>query len=261
MSESRNWWGPLWPLGEALRFLTIVPMPGLPPTPDGGMGRAVACFPLAGAVLGGLLVGMGLLAELLWTSGVRDVLVVVAWAVLSAGLHLDGLSDTFDAVLSWRSRERKLEIMRDSRIGVMGALALVVVLALKVAFLGAMGGQGELGVAWWQAVLLAPIVGRWAMSFGLCGFAAARTSGLGQSVQSQTGRRTLLFSSSAALLLSVLVGGWRGLLALLVVALVAWLLARWWVRDLGGLTGDTYGALCELSEVTALAVLSTRLLA
>jgi adenosylcobinamide-GDP ribazoletransferase len=251
-NPNKNFWGIFWPLGEALRFLTILPMPGLPPTPEGGIGRAIACFPLAGAVVGALLVGVGLATGALWDAGVRSVALVVAWGVISAGLHLDGLSDTFDAVVSWRSRERKLEIMRDSHIGVMGALALIAVLALKVAWLGAAGAS------WPAAILLAPVLGRWAASYGLFWFPPARVGGLGQSFQTQVGRAGFGFSTASAIVLAALIGGARGLAALLLVWAVAYLLARWWTRDLGGLTGDTYGALCEIAEVVALAVVSAQ---
>src|SRR5262245_28740050 len=100
-APQRNYWGRLWPLGEALRFLTILPIPGLPQMSEASIGRAIAYFPLAGAIIGALLAGLGLAAGALWNASVRSVILVVAWGVITAGLHLDGLSDTFDAVMSW----------------------------------------------------------------------------------------------------------------------------------------------------------------
>ena len=247
----RNWWGPLRPLGEALRFLTIVPVPGLPPSSAGAIGRSIGFFPLAGALIGALLVGVGAIGDRLWDDWVRAVMVVVAWAIVTAGLHLDGLSDTFDAVLSWRSRERKLEIMKDSRIGAMGALALIAVVLLKVAFI-----HGA-GPGWPYAVALAPILGRWADCYGIWGFPPARAGGLGRDFQSQAARVDFLIASGTALVLAVLLGGARGLVALALVWVVAQVLGMRWTRELGGLTGDTYGALCEIGEVVALAVMSS----
>ena len=243
--------GPWWAaLGEALRFLTIIPLPGLPPSTEAGVGRAIPFFPLAGLLLGALLAACGLLLDALWGGAVRPVGVVVAWGVLTAGLHLDGLSDTFDAVMSWRPRERKLEIMRDSRIGAMGALALAAVLGLKVALLAAAGDS------WLPALLLAPALGRWAGVYGIVAFPPAREGGLGRTFQSMLRPRDFAFATATALLLAALVAGPRGLVALLLVWLAAHLLGRWWTRDLGGLTGDTYGALCEIGEVVALAALT-----
>jgi adenosylcobinamide-GDP ribazoletransferase len=249
----RNWWGPLWPLGEALRFLTIIPVPGMPPMSEGGIGRALPLFPLAGLLIGGLLVGLGAAIGELWGDGVRAVGLVVAWGVITAGLHLDGLSDTFDGVMSWRPRERKLEIMRDSRIGAMGALALAAVLGLKVALLAAAGPS------WVAAVLIAPVLGRWADVYGIVVFPPAREGGLGKTFQSMLGPRAFTVATLTALGAALLVAGPRGVVALLLVWLAVHLVGRWWTRDLGGLTGDTYGALCEIGEVVALAALTAAL--
>jgi adenosylcobinamide-GDP ribazoletransferase len=187
---------------------------------------------------------------MLWNETVRAVVLVVAWGVLTAGMHLDGLSDTFDGVMSWRSRERKLEIMRDSRIGVMGALALAAVLGLKAAFLA---GAGD---AWLTAVVLAPVLGRWADVYGIVRFPPAREGGLGRTFQSYLRPGDFAGASVATLALALIVGGAGGLIALALVWMVTHLLGRWWTRDLGGLTGDTYGALCEIAEVVALATLT-----
>jgi adenosylcobinamide-GDP ribazoletransferase len=237
-------------LGEALRFLTVLPVPGLPPASERGLAQAIAWFPAAGVILGLLLLPVGWLAGL-WEDGlVRAALIIVAWGALTAGLHLDGLSDTFDAVISWRSRERKLEIMKDSRIGAMGAIALIAVLLLKVAFLAQAGEQ------WWVAVLLAPLLGRWTVIYGIVRFPAAREGGLGREFKHYVQQRDLLLATVAMLVLCGLTGGLGGLLAVALVWGTAHVIAVWWTRDLGGLTGDTYGALCEIGEVVALAVLT-----
>ena len=84
----------LHPLGEALRFLTILPVPGMPPTSsERSIGRAIPLFPLAGAIVGALLAGIGLASGFLWDAWVRAALVVVAWGIITSGLHLDGLAD------------------------------------------------------------------------------------------------------------------------------------------------------------------------
>ncbi len=236
-------------LVEAVRFLTILPLPGAHASSEQSLVRAIPWFPAVGLLLGGILAGIGWLAGLVWDPPVSAALLVVAWAGLTGGLHLDGLSDTFDAVLSWRSRERKLEIMRDSRIGAMGAIALVALFLLKFALLASAGAD------WWSAVLLAPLLGRWADIYGIYWFPAAREGGLGRSFNAEVRRRDFSLATAITASLLLLVAGLSGLLALLIVWGAAHLLARWWTRDLGGLTGDTYGALCEICELVALAVL------
>lgn len=242
----------LHPLGEALRFLTIVPVPGLSPGPEGALARSIGYFPLVGALIGLLLVGVGAIAGRFWDDWVRVVAIVIAWAIITAGLHLDGLSDTFDALLSWQSRERKLEIMKDSRIGAMGAIALIAVVLLKVALAHGAGN------GWLRVVALAPILGRWAASYAIWWFPPARADGLGREFQSQIRRVDLVLASATALVLALVLGGTRGLIALALVWIVAQVLAMRWTHELGGLTGDTYGALCEIAEVVALGVLSLK---
>lgn len=249
-NDNQNKWGPLWPLGEALRFLTIIPIPGLPPMSEQTIARAIPLFPVVGLLIGVVLVPVLFVAGTLWGTLVAAVLTTVLWGVLTAGLHLDGVSDTFDAVMSWRPRERKLEIMKDSRIGAMGAMALVAVLLLKVAFLQATGDR------WWAALLLAPALGRWADIYGIVWFPAAREGGLGRTFQEHVRRSDFILTSIAVMVLAFGLAGPRGIMTVVLVWLATHLLARWWTRDLGGLTGDTYGALCEIGEVVALATLA-----
>lgn len=253
--DSPNRWGRLAPLGEALRFLTVLPIPGLPPMSLTSISASIPWFPVVGVLLGGLLLPVGAVAGVLWGDLVRAIVLVVAAGILTAGLHLDGLSDTFDAVLSWRPRERKLEIMKDSRIGVMGALALLAVLLLKVGWLASPG------IVWWQGVLLAPLWGRWADVYGIVWFPPAREGGLGRTFHADVHRPHFWLATAFAVVVAWLVAGMGGLLAGALVWLVTHWLAHWWVRDLGGLTGDTYGALSEIGEVVTLAVLAASLAA
>ncbi len=237
---------------EAVRFLTIIPLPGLPPMNEQSVARAIPWFPAVGLVIGGTLVAVDTLARPLWGDLTAAALVVATWGIMTGGLHLDGVSDTFDAVMSWRSRERKLEIMKDSRIGAMGALALIVVLLLKVVLIAGASPT-------WPALLLAPVLGRWADCYGIYCFPPAREGGLGRTFNAHVRQRDLWWSSVMTAACALLCAGIAGLIAVGLALVVAHLLARWWVRDLGGLTGDTYGALCELGEVVALAALSVRL--
>ena len=236
----------------AIRFLSIIPMPGASSASSRTLAEAIPVFPVVGALIGALLVLVGLAAGWLWNDSVRAVAVVLAWGMLTAGLHLDGLSDTFDGVMSWRPREQKLEIMHDSRIGVMGALALAAILGLKMVLLASAG-------AGLSTLIVAPALGRWAMCYGLCRCPSARADGLGAAVQAQSTPAAMRGATIIAAVMALAIAGLRGAVALALVWLAARALAQWWVRDLGGLTGDTYGALCEITEVVALAALTARL--
>ncbi|PDW03083.1 adenosylcobinamide-GDP ribazoletransferase [Candidatus Viridilinea mediisalina] len=239
----------LLPFIAALRFMTTLPLGWLPQNDDQTMLRALPWFPAVGLTIGLVLLPLGWLAGQLWGSLTSAALLVVAWALLSGGLHLDGLSDTFDGITSWRPRERKLEIMKDSHIGAMGVNAIIAVLLLKFALLA------EAGALWWQALLIAPLLGRWITLFSMAAFPLASSSSLGRSFRDHLRPRTMIIASGFAAAGTIVIAGMAGLVTMLLVALVAGLLATWWTRELGGLTGDTYGALCEISEVVALASL------
>jgi adenosylcobinamide-GDP ribazoletransferase len=166
------------------------------------------------------------------------------------GLHLDGLADSADALFSFRSRERKLEIMKDSRIGTMGSLALISAVLLKV------GALYSLGPLWWIGALLAPMWGRWSDIYGIFFFPAAREGGMGRNFNEQVRKRDFVFATISALLIGGFLLPTWGALVGLVVLVVAHLMARWMVGVLGGLTGDTYGAMSEIGEIVVLLTLA-----
>lgn len=242
-------------LADAVRFLTILPVPGRGAVDGPAAARAVAGYPAAGALVGGAGAAAGWLALWLFGPPVHAVAVVAAWAVVTGGLHLDGVADTCDAVLSWRSRERKLEILRDSRIGAMGALGLGLALLLLAAALSALGRQ------WWVGALAAPVWGRWAAAYGIVRFPPARGEGLGASVCQHAGARHLVAATAVAAAAIAALGasgaaGGEVLLAALPVWLLTEVLGRRLAASLGGLTGDTYGALCVAGETATLLFLA-----
>lgn len=243
------------PLAGALRFLTVLPLPARCGAGDHEIAASIPMFPAAGLLIGGLGAVSGILALQLFGPPVHAVAVVAVWTMVTGGLHLDGIADTFDALASWRSRDRKLEIMRDSRIGTMGALALIVSIALKIAALSALGDK------WWLGALLAPVFGRWADVYGIALFPVARSDGLAASVR----RGTPAACFPRVTLLTVLVlasmlywGAWYVVVASFAAAacLVHWFAAAA-ARSLGGLTGDVYGALSEIGEVGCLLAVCT----
>lgn len=244
---------PLDALGEAVRFLTILPWPGLPASDPARLARSVAAFPLAGLLVGACATGAGCGAEWLFGAPLHAVAAIAASAVVTGALHLDGLADSADALFSWRPRERKLEILRDSRIGTMGALALFLVLAVKLVALLA------LEAAWWRGALLAPVWGRWAAVCGLVGFPSARPDGLGAGLRAHVAAGRLAAATSVALAIGGLVCPPWGMAVSLPVGLAAWWAAAVMTRSLGGLTGDGYGSLGEVGEaVTLLGLVALR---
>jgi adenosylcobinamide-GDP ribazoletransferase len=227
---------------SALSFLTILPLGGQ--TPEGRLGRV--WFPAVGALLGLAAGAVFWSLERVLGTPVAAVGAVAALAVLTGGLHLDGLADAADGLLGGSSPERRLEIMRDSSVGVFGAVALVLLLLAEVAALARLDGLRAV-----VALAVAGALSRWTLLLVVALLPYVRATGLG--VAAAGGRRVLdvvLGSVPAAL---VLLLDWRrgalaaglALLAAGIVALVAW-------RRVGGATGDVYGAATELAELAAL---------
>ncbi len=234
----------------AISFLTIIPAYGNRLADDREMAGSMAFYPLVGFIVGGLLAALAYFNHWLSLGLSGDALVIVFWIILTAGLHMDGLMDTADGLFSGKERERKLEIMRDSRVGAMGAIALAALLILKLSFLGSIAYPDKLWI-----LMISPAVGRTAMALCIYLFPYARSGpGLGKSFADQAGWGYIFIAVVTLLLGTFWVLKSTGLIMLGLTVIPAALLATWMARQLGGLTGDTYGAICELSETIFLIV-------
>jgi len=234
----------------ALRFLSILPIPGKAGATDRQLGRSTAWYPLVGAAAGGLLYGCACLFTRPWSVLPAAFLCLVVWTLFTRGLHLDGLADTFDGLGGGASPERRLAIMKDSRIGVFGVIAVGIVLIGKFALLAEL-----IGVYRVRELILVPVLGRWAMLMLIYSFPAAG-GGLGRRIKRHCGLPQFLFGTlTAAACTWLLLGPW-GLLLLAAVALFGSLAGWTFRRKLGGCTGDSYGAVCEIAEVLCLAAVA-----
>ncbi|MDR3445124.1 MULTISPECIES: adenosylcobinamide-GDP ribazoletransferase [unclassified Dyella] len=234
-------------LFAAIGFLTRVPVPARVFDGTASPSAQLAWYPVVGLLIGGVLWCLGWLlsgAPPLLAAG----LLLAAWVVLTGALHLDGLADSADAwVGGLGDRERTLTIMKDPRSGPIGVTAVVLVLLLKFAALASLPHPSA-------ALWLAPLLGRAALTLAFMTTPYVRSGGLGSGLVGESrGACTL-----AVLLTGVccLLAGWLGLRALIVAGVVFtwWRWACW--RRLGGMTGDTCGALAELSEMAVLVALA-----
>jgi len=236
----------------ALRFLSIIPFAGSLGTSEEELARAVPFFPLVGLLFACIALPLTWCLSLILPPAVTAVLAVFILLTFSGGLHLDGLADTADGFFSSRPRERMLEIMRDSASGAMGVIALVLLLSLKIACLASMSDQLLI------AVFLMPIAGRVAILLLMAMLPYARLEGgLGNLFKDAFNTQQARLRALAALLvlsgLSWAAAGSLGMLAVFAVLLVTTLFALFCRQKIGGVTGDTLGAACELAEaVTAL---------
>ena len=234
----------------ATGFLTRIPLPG-GAFSETELARSAGFFSWIGALLGAGLWGLAQLAPYLGER-IAALLMVIAWAWIRGGLHLDGLADAIDGLSGGRgSAERTLEIMRDSRIGSHGALALVLVILLKVCALERVLTVSPL------ALPLAPVLGRFLCTVLIARFPYAREEGLGAVFRGRVGLGAVLLGAPP-LLAALWLAGPSALWGAPLGALAAFWLAIRFRRLLGGLTGDVYGAAIELCEAACLLGLSLR---
>ncbi len=230
----------------ALQFLTRLPVRVTWPADPAARAAAVPFYPLVGLVIGLLLV----VAHVLFGAaapGLQAAILLALWVGITGALHLDGLADTVDGWVGGHGdRERTLAIMKDSNTGAMGAVAVALVLILKFAALQTLLEAGE-----WGALLLTPVLGRAALVAALLSLPYVRPGGIGADLARHLPREVAQLAVAASLGACLLLG-FGGIVVGLVLAAAgygAWRVLR---RHLGGTTGDTAGALCELAEALAL---------
>jgi adenosylcobinamide-GDP ribazoletransferase len=235
----------------ALQFLTIIPLPFAVRCEKEDLGRSTALFPLAGVTIGALLVGLNWLISPWLARSLCDALLITALAALTGGLHLDGLADVCDGLAARGGRERFLAVMKDSQVGALGAVGLVLGLLLKWQALVAVPIELK-----WQALLLFPALARFGQVLALAGARHARQDGLGALFVQGSGGCALFLAFLTAVSASAGLLGIRGVLAMAAVCLLTAAGRLFFQRRLGGLTGDTVGCISELNEIMALIVIS-----
>ena len=210
-----------------------------------------------GLLLGIMLVGLERGCREVFPDFLSASVLVVALLVITRGLHLDGLMDTCDGLFGGFTKERRLEIMRDSQVGAFGVAGAVSVLLLQYGALVSLMDLDEPGQKW--ALLLFPMLSRWAMVVTLGVFPYVRQQGLGSPFHQGAIGWPTAAAAVSAVVAAVLLGGIAGAGMLAGATAIALLLGWAMASKLGGLTGDTYGAVNEviaaLSLLAAVAVM------
>jgi adenosylcobinamide-GDP ribazoletransferase len=238
-------------LRMAASFVTILPVASSKPAADGAVARATWALPVAGLLVGlaGALV-YKIASRFGLTPNLAALLALAATALITGALHEDGLADTADGLGGGRTRERKLDIMRDSRIGTYGACALILSFGLRWSALAAIADP-------W-AVTLALCAAHTAARAGVPAFMSlvppARPDGLSASAGSPPGRSVAIAFALGTLALVLALGPAKALVGLILLSLGGFMLARLAIRQIGGQTGDILGAFEQLGEILILLV-------
>lgn len=232
-------------LRSAMAFLTVVPVA----TSDGGPGERLgrAYFPAIGGLVGLAAAAVFALMASFSTPLLAAVAATATLALLTGALHLDGLADSADGLFGGGDVARRLEVMRDPRLGSFGSVAIALVLLGEVAAIASMSPGRAVA-----ALVIAGALSRLAMLAVITLVPYVRANGLGVAAGDSSHRGFDLALGSAFALVTCLLDWPRAILALCLVALTATAVAMLARRRLGGATGDVYGATAELCLLTAL---------
>ena len=231
----------------ALQFLTIIPIK-VKSADDKEIADSLIYFPIAGLLIGLALAGInGLLGFLNFPRLATDAILIVSLIAITGGMHLDGLADTSDALLSVRNKDEMLKIMRDPHIGVMGVIGIISILLLKIAFLFSL--DPSLVPA---GLILMCVLSRWSLVLCLFLFPYARQEGKAKAFAEGINSKIFILATIIAFVCALVTAGLKGLLILGIITLYACLFNKLISKKIGGITGDTLGAMNESAEAIVL---------
>ncbi len=228
----------------AIGFLTVFPFA---PGGEARMGPSRAYFPLVGLALGGILAGLDFVASQVLPLQVAGALLVAALLVLTRAIHTEGFLDACDGLFGAYSPSRRLEILRDTHVGAFAVIGGVALLLLKWSLLSGIPAEVRAGL-----LAVFPCLSRFGMLSTMAAFRYAREQGMGTAFQAGASWRQIAFALVTAMAASGLLLGPAGLVLLAAAVAVSLGLGRWTAGMLGGMTGDTYGAVNEVAEATVL---------
>ena len=256
-----------------LSFMTRIPMPKTEYDEE-KLGKSMKYFPVVGVIVGLILLFFCIIFTFLFKNlsyipllPLMIVLVILTDLITTGALHLDGLADTFDGIFSYRSKHKMLEIMKDSRLGSNGALALILYFLLKCVLLYSLEMEGRGNAVY--AILTYPVVARFCSVVSCASAPYARGSGMGKTFVDNTKTCGLIVATVITFLYTIgmifmpflLFTNYslpiqiimKSILIIVIIvalsALFAYAFSKLIERKIGGITGDTLGALLEISSL------------
>jgi len=232
-----------------MQFLTRIPINKTLDVTEEDFGQGLAFAPLVGLIIGLLLYVVYWVGNLLLPLPIVAIIIVVTYIIISGGIHLDGLGDTFDGIFSGRSKGRVMEIMKDSTSGTFGVLALISVIIIDASCVYFLLLNGNV-----EMIILFPIIGRMTCLIGSGLFKYAREDGLGKSFVNHCGVREIIIGFVFTLISFYIIGGIKYMLLVIAMSIIAYLINLYFSKKIDGITGDIIGASCELNQMTFLLV-------
>ena len=228
-----------------IQFLTRIPVPIKVNFTEKKLAQSIILAPLVGLIIGFLLSGIYYLFSFMNQKAVTVLFVIISEIIITGGLHLDGLADTFDGIFSNRPKNQMLEIMRDSRIGTNGTLALVVIILAKTVLLFSIKED-----LIFYSIILMPVLSRlnivWAAGISTY---ARKGKGMAKAIVNYCRTREIIISTVISFAICALLFRIELLILLPVSIIFLVILVQYVKKKIGGITGDIIGAVIELSEV------------
>ncbi len=254
--QSKRHWlaesGPFYALLVALQFLTRLPIPkNLNPTKE-EFGRCAPWFPAVGLIVGAILaIAAFILLALPLAPGIAAILILILGVLSTGAFHEDGLADTVDGVGGGWKKDDVLRIMRDSRIGAYGALAVIFLILIRAALL-----WGIEPAYWPHALVMAHLLSRWSILLPMktIPYARADSPGLGKPIVESISWKGLALSTAGVMIVCFAIQGFLGIFSLALVIVIPFLAGRYFIKRIGGITGDCLGAINVLCEVAVLMI-------
>jgi adenosylcobinamide-GDP ribazoletransferase len=233
-----------------IQFLTRVPIPVKIEFDEKKFAKSMILSPVIGLLTGIILGGIYYFVQMTGKQIFAAVAVVTAEIIITGGLHLDGLADTFDGIFSNRPKNKMLNIMKDSRIGTNGTLALILIILCKTALLVSIN---EMRLVLYLFAM--PAVSRMSILWAAGTSAYAARDGMGKSVVKYTGVKEIISGTIISGIISAVFLRWASLVVLPAAIAFTLLFCAYVKRKIGGITGDIIGAVIELTEIVVLFVL------
>ena len=238
----------------AVQFLTCLPLAPKMKVSEEEVGRSMRYFPLVGLCMGACLAAAHMLFAAVLPLSVADGMIIALLAALSGAIHLDGLADTADGIAGGTDREERLRIMKDPRVGAIGVVCVVLIIMLKYVALLALSGH-----LIYKALLLVPVIGRWAqLLVAYRADYAGLTRGVGFTFTRHVTLPVVLCTSLLVAAFAYYLFSLKGVAAAVMILVACRAYAVYFRRTLGGVTGDVLGAATELAETAALIMLLIR---
>ena len=234
----------------ALQFLTPLSIGKVKIINDEDLAKSMAWFGIVGLLIGIALAGAYLSLNLFLPSITVSVLIVLSMVIFSAGLHLDGLADTADGLAGGKDKNDIIKIMHDSNIGAIGAIAIFICLLLKFSCLYSIQYPA-------RALIVSALLSRWAFVFSAARWSSVfENEGLGSKFIKFAGIRELLWSSLTMLIVALFIFGIKAIAIIIIAVFFVTMFNNFIKAKIGVLTGDTLGAVGELTETLTLVIIS-----